>query len=140
MSKALSLANRISAVQTESGLDNEAFGRPFGADAATVVLWKTGIETPVHYILSAMCRQFDVDFFWLFTGENNTKSCQEQRIPDSLTSSVAHALCDCLAQDRRQLDLGDFSDLVEEIAAQLHSSGMTSATDQDVRRIIAEAR
>lgn len=60
---------RIKALRNALGLNQTDFGAAVGVKQTTVAGYENGIRTPIDAVVSAICREFNVNEIWLRTGE-----------------------------------------------------------------------
>ena len=60
---------RIKALRNALGLNQTDFGAAVGVKQTTVAGYENGTRTPIDAVVSAICREFNVNETWLRTGE-----------------------------------------------------------------------
>lgn len=77
--------NRIKAVRKELKLTQDEFADRLGLARNSIASYESGRRTPNDAVIKLMCREFNVDYFWLTegTGEMFTS------IPQTLVDSIA---------------------------------------------------
>ena len=77
--------NRIKAVRKELKLTQDTRSRVLGLARNSIASYESGRRTPNDAVIKLMCREFNVDYFWLTegTGEMFTS------IPQTLVDSIA---------------------------------------------------
>jgi len=60
---------RIKQLRAQLKLSQAEFGEKIGVKQATIAGYENGIRKPIDAIVSAICREFNVDETWLRTGE-----------------------------------------------------------------------
>ena len=60
---------RIKALRNALGLNQTDFGAAVGVKQTTVAGYENGTRTPIDAVVSAICREFNVNEIWLRTGE-----------------------------------------------------------------------
>lgn len=77
--------NRIKAVRKELKLTQDEFADRLGLARNSIASYESGRRTPNDAVIKLMCREFNIDYFWLTegTGEMFTS------IPQTLVDSIA---------------------------------------------------
>ena len=65
------LKNRIKKVRTDSKLSMEKFGERIGITKSSVSLLESGKNNPSAQTLKLICKEFNINYDWLVTGEGN---------------------------------------------------------------------
>ena len=60
---------RIKALRNALGLNQTDFGAAVGVKQTTVAGYENGTRTPIDAVVSAICREFNVNEAWLRTGD-----------------------------------------------------------------------
>ena len=60
---------RIKALRNALGLNQTDFGAAVGVKQTTVAGYENGTRTPIDAVVSAICREFNVNETWLRTGD-----------------------------------------------------------------------
>ena len=63
------MKERIKAIRKRSGLNQTEFGYRIGATQAMLTSYETGRVTPPEPTLKLICKEFNVSYTWLKTGE-----------------------------------------------------------------------
>ena len=60
---------RIKELRKALGLTMEKFGERLGVKRNTVSQWESGTNSVTDQVIKSICREFNVDYIWLTTGE-----------------------------------------------------------------------
>lgn len=83
MQDEVSIGARIKQVRADSGLTQDAFGKPLGVTRGAVANWERGLGIKRDNLL-AIAERFKVSFDWLLaTGNYNSKTLHKRRLPRS---------------------------------------------------------
>ena len=75
------MQDRIKAVRKNFHMTQTEFGERIGVKGNTITGYETGLRTPSDAIVLAICKEFNVNEYWLRTGEGEMfrqKSRQEE--------------------------------------------------------------
>lgn len=84
------IAERIKEIRAESGLTQKKFGEKIGAKQNTVAQYEIGRNVPLDPIITAICKEFDVQEDWLRYGLDPKRA--EVSKEEEITELVGSAL------------------------------------------------
>lgn len=64
-----SIAERIKEIRKNAGLTQQKFAERIGAKQNTVAQYEIGRNAPIDPVITAICKEFNVNEVWLRTGE-----------------------------------------------------------------------
>lgn len=67
----MELKDRIKALRKELDINQEQFGNTIGVARNTIANYEIGNRAPMESVLKSICREFNVDYRWLTTGEGD---------------------------------------------------------------------
>ena len=76
---------RIKMVRTESGLTMKEFADRLGLTVASVSRYESGDRIPSNSVITAICKEFRINYEWLTTGEG-------EKVEKSLDDETAYNL------------------------------------------------
>ncbi len=84
------MKDRIKQIRKEKGYNQTQFGEKIGVTQSAVTGWESGTRIPTGSALNAICRVFDINEEWLYTGkgEMKTKKTENQEIAEFLTETM----------------------------------------------------
>lgn len=84
------MGNRIRELRNVLGLTQKEFGERIGVKPNTIGTYEIGRNEPIDAVISLICREFDVNEYWLRTGEG------EMFIQKSRSEEIAAFMGDIL--------------------------------------------
>lgn len=80
------LNNRIKSIRKALGLSQKDFGKKIGISDTAVSKLENGERNPSEQTLKSICREFNVDYFWLTEGKGEMFTAIPETIVDELVS------------------------------------------------------
>lgn len=122
----LEMKDRLKALRKALKINQETFAQRLGVARNTIANYETGHRTPMNAMLQSICREFNVDFLWLTTGEgemfhqtnNDTMACIDELLAgeDTFVKNVFRAFAKLPAEDWQQLER-----ILKKLLAEMHS-------------------
>lgn len=70
--KALTIQERVKELRKDVlGLSMEAFGEKLGVQRSAVNRWEKGVNNIPESMIKAICREYNVNYFWLTEGDGD---------------------------------------------------------------------
>lgn len=88
---------RIKRLRTTLGLSQEAFGEKIGITRASISNMEKGTRNPSDQTIKSICREFNVDYFWLTEGIGDEMFIKKETDPIKLIAKQ-HGLTDLEAE------------------------------------------
>ncbi len=77
---------RIKRLRTTLGLSQEAFGEKIGITRASISNMEKGTRNPSDQTIKSICREFNVDYFWLTEGIGDEMFIKKETDPIKLVA------------------------------------------------------
>ena len=78
------MKNRIKQLRDSLGISQEEFGKRIGVTGAAVSGYESGRRSVLENIAKSICREFDVDYYWLTEGVGEMKLYTANSIVEEL--------------------------------------------------------
>jgi transcriptional regulator with XRE-family HTH domain len=69
--KNLTIGERINAIRSSLNLSMEKFGKKIGITRSSVNSLEKGVNNPSDQTIKLICKEYNVDYFWLTEGKGN---------------------------------------------------------------------
>lgn len=65
------IADRLKQLRKDKNLSQEKFGSCINLSRSQIATFENGYQTPTERVIHDICREFNVEYLWITTGEGN---------------------------------------------------------------------
>ena len=129
------MSERIKELRKTLNLTMEKFGAQLGVKRNTVSQWESGTNSVTDQVIKAICREFNVDYIWLTTGEGEMFNLPEDETAALVSelleeSSPTYNLVLSIMKTYQQLDMAS-REVLDHAVLELFNNMQTKIKKED---------